>query len=279
MNELQEAYLDLLQRSLTLRANGPLTMHGVVPANEGPWLRKIIQRRLLRRGGDTLLMHPIVYDPDGDPQGKLHVYQLAPGIMTMVGNERLANMRQCLLDVIDKGVPGDVIETGVWRGGTTILMRGILKAMGVTDRKVFVADSFEGLPPPNAEKYPADKGLNFHLHKPLAVSLEDVQANFERYGLLDDQVVFLKGWFKDTLPGLADDQRFAIARLDGDLYESTMDALTNLYPKLSPGGYLIIDDYEIPACRKAVHDYRDEHGIAEEVMTIDWTGVYWQKSA
>jgi len=68
-------------------------------------------------------------------------------------------------------------------------------------------------------------------------------------------------------------------RLDGDMYESTMDGLVNLYPKLAPGGFCIIDDYALDGCRKAVADYRAAHGISEEMHTIDWTGVYWRKAA
>jgi hypothetical protein len=158
-------------------------------------------------------------------------------------------------------------------------MRGILQAHGVTDRKVWVADSFEGLPPPNAERYPRDAGVDLSVFRPqLGVSLEAVQDNFRRYDLLDDQVRFLKGWFRDTLP-TAPVERLAVLRLDGDLYESTMDALTHLYPKLSPGGYCIIDDYNaMEPCRHAVTDYRQQHGIRDEVVPIDWAGVFWRKS-
>ena len=112
----------------------------------------------------------------------------------------------------------------------------------------------------------------------LAVSVDEVKANFERYGLLDDQVRFLKGWFKDTLPATPIKQ-LAVARLDGDMYESTMDALGALYPKLSPGGYLIVDDYgAVPACRQAVEDYRTKMGIKEPVQDIDGLGAYWQRA-
>ena len=89
-----------------------------------------------------------------------------------------------------------------------------------------------------------------------------MQANFRAYRVLDDKVKFLKGWFKDTLPG-APIRSLAILRLDGDYYESTMDALTNLYDKLSVGGYVIIDDYGEDSwtyCQKAVDDYRRDHG-------------------
>jgi len=197
---------------------------------------------------------------------------------TMIGFRRLENLQFCVEDVLARRVPGDLMETGVWRGGAVILMRGILEAHGVTDRTVWAADSFEGLPPPNPDKYPLDRGLNFEQFKDLAVSLEEVQDNFSRYDLLDEQVRFLKGWFRDTLPQ-APVERLAVLRLDGDLYESTMDALNPLYPKLEKGGYCIIDDYQdIPACRQAVDDYRSRHGIEDEILRVDWSGVYWKKT-
>lgn len=196
---------------------------------------------------------------------------------TMIGLKRLDNLASCIEKVITNGVPGDLIETGVWRGGATIFMRAVLKAYGVTDRYVWVADSFEGLPPPTTAKYPSDADSDLHEARELAVSLEEVKANFDRYGLLDDQVRFLKGWFRDTLP-VAPIERLAVLRLDGDMYQSTMDTLVNLYPKLSDGGYVIVDDYgAIPACRQAVHDYRSANGITEEIRNIDWTGIFWQK--
>src|ERR1043166_4983889 len=196
---------------------------------------------------------------------------------TMIGLKRLDNLEFCIEKVITNGVPGDLIETGVWRGGATIFMRAVLKAYGVTDRCVWVADSFEGLPPPDPGKYPHDEGDTLHEARELVVSLDDVKANFDRYGLLDDQVRFLKGWFRDTLPATPIES-LAVLRLDGDMYESTMDTLVNLYPRLSEGGYVIVDDYgAIPACRQAVHDYRSANSITEEIREIDWTGVFWQK--
>jgi len=197
---------------------------------------------------------------------------------TMIGLKRLDSLQFCVEDVLARGVPGDLIETGVWRGGAAIFMRAVLKAHGVTDRAVWAADSFEGLPAPDPSKYPADEGDRLHEFGELAIPLEEVQANFARYGLLDEQVRFLKGWFRDTLPA-APVERLAVVRLDGDMYESTTDALVNLYPKLSEGGYLIVDDYGCyESCRRAVHDYRDAHGIADEIREIDWTGVFWKKS-
>lgn len=197
---------------------------------------------------------------------------------TMVGLRRLDNVQACVTDVLREGVPGDLIEAGVWRGGTTIFMRAILAAYGDTDRRVWVADSFQGVPAPDADLYPADAGLDlFSQVSELSVGVEQVKANFARYELLDDQVRFLPGWFKDTL-ATAPLERLAVMRLDGDLYESTMDSLAALYPKLSVGGYVIVDDYNsIKACRRAVSDYRVDHGITEEIRAVDWAGVYWQK--
>jgi hypothetical protein len=196
---------------------------------------------------------------------------------TMVGMKRLDNVQFCVEDVLARGVPGDLMETGVWRGGTVILMRAILKAYGVTDRQVWVADSFEGLPAPDVAKYPIDAGWESQRFKELAISLEEVQNNFRAYGLLDEQVRFLKGWFRDTLP-VAPVQRLAVLRLDGDLYESTIEALENLYPKVQKGGYVIIDDYgALGTCRQAVNDYRARHGITEAIVSVDWTGAYWKK--
>ncbi len=193
---------------------------------------------------------------------------------TMIGLTRLDNLQYCLETVLREGIPGDVIETGAWRGGACIFMRGCFAAYGITDRTVYVADSFEGLPRPEV---PQDAGDTHYTHPFLAVSQAQVEANFRSYGLLDDQVVFLKGWFKDTLPR-APIERLAILRLDGDMYASTMDALNALYPKLSSGGFCIVDDYGVvESCKQAVTDFRAAHGISAELHVIDSSGRYWRK--
>lgn len=197
---------------------------------------------------------------------------------TMIGWKRLENLQTCIEDIISRGTPGDLIETGVWRGGALIFMRAVLKAYGIGGRSVWGADSFQGLPPPDAQRYPADAGDLTYTYRELATSLDEVRANFEKYGLLDEQVRFLPGWFRETLPS-APVEELALVRLDGDMYESTYIALESLYPKLSRGGYLVVDDYgAVPACRSAVQDFRRIHGVKEEIVKIDWTGVYWQRS-
>jgi len=227
-----------------------------------------------------LSLTDLIYESDPGIRERRYLGKDWPGrAFTMIGVQRLENIRYCMERALADGVPGDFIEAGAWRGGATIFMRAVLAAHDVRDRTVWVADSFEGLPPPKPEKYPADEGLDLHEEKILAVSLEEVKRNFERYGLLDEQVRFLKGWFSETLPS-APIERLAVLRADADLYESTTDVLINLYDKVSVGGFVILDDYFlIPACRQAVDDFRRERGITDPIVRVDWNSGYWIKSA
>lgn len=197
---------------------------------------------------------------------------------SMIGVHRMKNLQKCIANVLDPNftVPGNFLEAGVWRGGASIFMRGMLKAYRVTDRIVYLADSFAGLPIPDVDRYPEDKGLDYYMNLELVVPLETVRENFIAYGLLDQQVQFLKGWFKDTLP-MADVGQLAILRLDGDMYESTIDTLNALYDRVSRGGYVIVDDLSIGACAQAVADFRNLHHITEMLYRVDWTGGYWRK--
>jgi len=268
-------YLDLLKKSLTFS----LWTEPPVPSEfhdreRSRWKRTLyrIARRLGRRW-DLQLMQGRSFDPLEHEEGRV----LGPTYAhTLIGMRRLNNLEMCVETVLHDGVPGDLIETGVWRGGACIFMRGVLAAHGITDRRVILADSFEGLPPPDMERWAADRDSAFHMDPFFAVSQADVEENFRRYGLLDSQVVFLPGWFSDTLPK-APVETLAILRLDGDMYGSTMEALSNLYPKLSVGGFCIVDDYSLPGCRQAVDDYRALHGVREPLIEIDWTGWYWRK--
>jgi O-methyltransferase len=196
---------------------------------------------------------------------------------TMIGLRRLENLEESVETILRERIPGDLLEAGTWRGGASIFLRALLAAHGDQERLVWVADSFEGLPPPDPDRFPADAGDLHHKVPELAVPLEQVRENFARYGLLDERVRFLPGWFRDTLPQAPVDQ-LALLRIDGDMYESTIIALEALYPKLSSAGFAIIDDYgAIPACRQAVDDFRGEQRIDAPLVEIDWTGVYWQR--
>jgi O-methyltransferase len=234
-------------------------------------LSRLIRARWERHG--LVLMELPAWDAAERAEGR----EISSCAETMIGLRRLDHLEACLEVVLRDGVPGDVIETGVWRGGAVIFMRAVLKAYGDEVRLVWAADSFAGFPPPDPEQYPDDRGARFWTRPELAVDVETVRRNFARYGLLDDRVRFLVGWFKDTLP-TAPITQLALMRLDGDMYESTMDALVALYPKLAPGGFIIIDDFHYAAsCRRAVEDYRAKHGIREPIEAADWSSVFWRK--
>jgi Macrocin-O-methyltransferase (TylF) len=214
------------------------------------------------------------YDPSARAEGR----DLPTVAHTMVGLQRLDNVQMCMDQVLTDGIPGDFIETGVWRGGVCIFMRAVLEAYGCVDRVVWVADSFQGIPETTRGSHPLDQELALHrANDVLAVPMHVVRENFRRYGLLDSRVKFLPGWFRDSLPEAPLD-RLAVLRLDGDLYESTMDALENLYPKLSTGGFVIVDDYALPGCRDAVGDFRKEHNVEDPIQMIDYTGIYWRRT-
>jgi O-methyltransferase len=272
-----DLYLDLLKRTLTgAVAEDNDSLLGGVRTSGSPMFRKRVADsvgRLIQRFGFELA-YKKPYDPDLRAIGR----DWPARADSMIGLRRMDNIQHCIETVIDDGVPGDLIEAGVWRGGATIFMRGVLRAYGDTTRTVWVADSFQGLPAPDPARYPADAGDTFHEVGGLAVGVDQVKHNFERYGLLDERVRFLVGWFEDTLPSAPIDQ-LAVMRLDGDLYESTWQAIEALYPKLSPGGFCIVDDYGdlVAQCQRAIHDYRDAHGITEEIIDIDGFGAYWRK--
>lgn len=266
-----DRYLDVLKRSLTRNVSSE-RYRPLGPVN--PWRRAACQavNRLLRPVNLEVVKR-LPFDPHAREDGLDRPAEAE----TMIGVRRLDNIRFCVEDVLRRSVPGDLIETGVWRGGACIFMRAVLKAHGVVDRSVWLADSFRGLPKPDP-RYVQDTGDLHHAAPELSVSLGQVEDNFRRYGLLDEQVKFLVGWFADTLPG-APIEQLAVLRLDGDMYGSTIEALESLYHKLSTGGYVIVDDYALKGCRAAIDDFRRDRGISDELVVIDRSGaVYWQKT-
>ena len=266
-----ELYLNLLKRCLTRYELGE--SHRTLSALPLGWRRRpvaAVQRLLGFADLELVLRAP--FDPALREVGR----DWPPDAETMVGLKRLDNLHELIRSIVRTGTPGDVLEAGVWRGGASIFMAAALKAYGDLARKVWVADSFQGLPRPSGA-YEPDTGDSHWKARQLSVTLEEVKQNFSRYDVLDERVVFLPGWFSDTLVD-APLTELALLRLDGDMYESTIDTLEPLYPKVAPGGYVVVDDYHaIPGCKAAVDDYRREHGIDAELVGVDWTAVYWQK--
>ena len=264
-------YLDLLRRCLTRSA---------FPERWRAYRPKSLFRQTVTRLARSFTKRPleVVERRPVDPAARAAGTDWPEEALTMMGEKRLLHLEGCVRTVVRDGVPGDLLEAGVWRGGGIILMRGALEALGDRDRTVWAADSFQGLPPPDAERFPADRGLDLHEFPYLAVSLEQVRANVARFGLLDDRVKFLPGWFRDTLPA-APVERLAILRLDGDLYESTWQALDALHPRVSPGGFVVVDDYHrIEPCRRATDEWREAHAIADPIEAIDDDGVFWRRA-
>ena len=266
---LRGLYLDAVKRSLAginCRSGSDLVPSGAdALLVETPWEPPPARVRLVLAKEKRI-------DTDAKLTGD-HLQVPADG-QTMLGLRRLDQLQQCATTVIEEDVPGDFIEAGVWRGGAVILLRAVLEAYDDRTRRVWAADSFQGLPAPSLEE---DAWSDLHRHEELAVSEDEVRVNFALYDLLDDQVRLVVGWFGQTLPRLQA-ERWSLVRLDGDLYESTWDGLEHLYPQLSPGGFLIVDDYgTYEACADAVHGYREDHGVTEPILEIDHTAVYWRK--
>jgi hypothetical protein len=266
-----DLYLDLMKRVLT--RTGFIDAVQLRATGWKRWGLGPVQHALASRGYAL-----VQRDPQGSP---LPWGNRASPCETILSIPRLDAIQQCVDSVLTDDVPGDLIEVGVWRGGGSIFLRAVLAAYDVRDRRVWVADSFEGFPD-QAHRDPADRAVDYAAGLGddfFAVDLATVRANFERYGLLDDQVMFLKGWFHETLPATPID-RLALVQIDGDLYGSTRDALDALYPKLSVGGFLVVDDYGThEQCRRAVDEYRAAQRVDEPIRRVGEQMVLWRRES
>lgn len=279
MTDSAELYLDLLKRSLL---NIPYLDNEIRISFLRRYLTESTRRGEVRSLPEGMIHH-IEDIPDAQDEMRgarlLSADGRKPRSMAhaMMGRLRLDNIQACLETIIAEDISGDFLEAGIWKGAGPILMRGFLKAHGITGRTIWAADSFQGVPPSHL---PQDFGVDLtaSAYPWISVSLGRVQSLMERYGLLDDTTRFLPGWFKDTLGNPAIGE-LSLLRLDGDLYESTMDTLEPLYDRVTPGGFIICDDYgAIGACREAVDEFRAKRGVTDPIIEIDWTGVYWRKS-
>jgi hypothetical protein len=196
---------------------------------------------------------------------------------TLIGVRRMESLRSLIERVLNQNVAGDIAFCGVWRGGAAIYAAGILASLGVTDRTIFVCDTFEGPPPPDPQKYPLDEGATFHTIPYLIVKLPDVMAAFNRYDLMTENVQFVQGLFRDTLPPLAAG-KLALVYAEGMMYGPTMETLANLYDSLSPGGVVFIDRYLClgPSCQ-AINDFRRNRNISVAMHPLAGTAAYWCK--
>lgn len=194
--------------------------------------------------------------------------------------ERLAAMVQATEHVVRQRIPGDIVECGVWRGGSMMAAATRLRALGDTSRRLFLYDTFEGMSEPTERDQTLfgvsartildldQRGTGYWCY----ASLEDVQANLRSTGYPEDKLVYVRGKVEETIPGRLP-ERIALLRLDTDWYESTKHELEHLYPLLSPGGILIIDDYgHWQGAREAVDEFLARTRTPLFLHRVDYTG-------
>jgi O-methyltransferase len=240
---------------------------------------KAFAQKLLRTLGYELVKYSEF--PQGlDHETILTLKSVRP--YTMTSSERISSLVQAVRYIVKAGVPGAIVECGVWRGGSMMAVAYTLAGLGVSDRQLYLFDTYEGMSPPTGADVscsgkPAtavydqtrrlDSGSDW-----CYASLDDVRANIARTGYSQEQIRFIQGKVEDTIPSSAP-ETIALLRLDTDWYESTRHELIHLYPRLSAGGVLLIDDYgHWQGCRKAVDEYfaeRDQHVLLNRV---DYTG-------
>ena len=168
------------------------------------------------------------------------------------------------------------MEAGTWKGGGSIFARLVLKMYGQEKiRKSWVCDSFAGLPKATNAK---DNDW-WYQQVALRVRKERVRKNFEAFNLLDGNVEFVKGYFVYSLPKIRPRvKEISVLWADGDMYESTMDILFNLYDKVAVGGFIIMDDYDVPVCKEATDLFRSMHNIKDRLHLFSYRRQYWRKS-
>lgn len=220
--------------------------------------------------------------------------------ITMAGMARAASISEQLKLIKDSNVPGAYLEAGVWRGGMSIYARASMYVYKLAKRKMYVADSFMGLPPPRNSSLRPDEtaySQKASSNRTLAVGMQHVKNNFRMYGVDSEQVVLVPGYFVDSLPPLREEmvrtgEQIALLRMDGDMYDSTIDILYNLYDLVPVGGIIVVDDWDwksgckegstararpLFGAKEAVIDFHAMHEITAVMHDIDGTGAWWQK--
>jgi O-methyltransferase len=189
---------------------------------------------------------------------------------TMVGHLRLQNIKNLIDEIVVKRVPGDFAELGVWRGGSCIYAKAVFNVHEQHNRRVYVFDAFDSL---------RNYGISA---KYLSTSEATVRHNFNKYGVLDDRVVFIKGLFKTSVPDFRrshSQTKIAVLRLDGNFYDSHQDALYYLYELVPVGGYVIFDDIRShPAVQQSWTDFQQDQGFSETLINVDNHAAYFMKT-
>jgi len=200
---------------------------------------------------------------------------------TMVPEPSLVELGQQVAAVLAEGVPGDLVECGVWRGGAAFLMAGLLRAAGVTDRKVWLCDSFEGLPAPEPVDGPAAGRYAGNPESPryfdnCRASLDEVRRGAGTLGVAD-RLEYVEGWFDRTLPSARERiGPIALLRIDGDWHSSVKACLDNLYDAVVDGGLVVLDDYYAwDGCAVALHEFLGARSLPHRIESLAVDGDAW----
>ena len=218
--------------------------------------------------------------------------------VTMAGLMRMASLQSQLKEVKEKGIPGDILEAGVWRGGMSIYAAAVMRVYKL-DRKMYLCDSFKGLGLPQETSLRPDEHFyaSEWLNGTLAVAQEHVLHNLDVHGIPRSRAVLVPGYFVDSLPPLrasltSAKGHLALLRMDGDMYDSTIDILYNLYDFVPVGGLVVVDDWgwdhgavqgsdkvakPIFGAKQAVMHFRELHGMTEPMRNIDYSAAWWRK--
>lgn len=191
---------------------------------------------------------------------------------TMLSTRRLRKLYELCREINARGVPGDVVECGVYNGGSAAVMAYVAKRSKLR-RDIWLFDSFQGLPRPTERD-----GAKAVVYEGKCVGeVRKVQELFGRLGIPLSQVHIIKGWFDETLPVTAI-SRIALLHIDADWYASVRLCLEHLYEKVQPAGFVVLDDYGYwEGCRAAVDEFAVQHGVTMNLHRIDYTGHYFQK--
>ncbi|MCI0637948.1 MAG: TylF/MycF family methyltransferase [Gemmataceae bacterium] len=192
---------------------------------------------------------------------------------TMTGPERIVALVRAVRYLVEHNIPGDIVECGVWRGGSMMAVAHTLLRLGVRDRRLWLFDTFSGMTEPtDADVSPCGASAQAEFQSPrLHVALDEVQANLHATGYDPHSIALIAGKVEDTIPKNAP-REIALLRLDTDWHESTKHELVHLFPRLVRGGVLIVDDYGYwQGARKAVEEYFREHKTCMLLNRIDFT--------
>lgn len=197
---------------------------------------------------------------------------------TLVSIERCYALYQSVNYILKNNIPGDMVECGVWKGGSCMLMALMLKDAVISDRKIFLYDTFEGMTEPGdldgeEEKKQWEEGrVSETLNTMCYAPLEEVKANLRTTGFPENRIIYIKGKVEDTIPGTMPSS-ISLLRLDTDWYESTRHELQHLYPMIASKGVLIVDDYGAwQGARKAVDEYFERNNPGVLINRVDYTG-------